>query len=144
VWDDVRLQKLWLATQKRGWRSLAILSAGRGVETIHVAEILAELVWRYRGQPSSVCDLRDLSMRLVEYQVREVQAQTDAGARVLIALRSIFENPTAAPIARQADAIILCIRLAKTELKAAEQTLAEVGREHVIGSIILRDQSKGR
>jgi hypothetical protein len=104
--------------------------------------MLAQLAWRYRGEPSSVCDLRDLSMRLVDYQIREVHTQVNAGTRVLIALRSIFENPTAMPVAREADAVVLCIRLGKTDVMAAEETITQVGRDRVLGSIIVRERRK--
>jgi hypothetical protein len=140
LWEDVRLQKLWLATQRREWRSLAVLAASKGVETLQIAELLAQVAWAYRGQPSCVFDLRDLGLRLADYQMREVQAQVDAGTRVMIALRSTSENPTAVPIARQADAVVLCIGMGDTRFKSAEKTIAEVGRDRVLGSIIVRGQ----
>jgi len=143
-WDDVRLQKLWLRVERREWGSLAVLGASESLETIQVAELLAQLAWRYRGQPSSVCDLRDLSMRLVDYGVQEIRAQVDAGTRLVVALRSIFENPTAAPIAKQTDAVLLCIALGETDFRAAEETIAAVGRDRVLGSLILRPTSNGR
>ena len=115
-----------------------MLAASKSVETLQIAELLAQLAWRYQGQPSCVCDLRDLSLRLVEYQVRELQSQVDSGTRVLISLRSIFENPTATPIATQADAIVLCVGLGTTQLKSVEKTIAEVGRERVLGCIVVR------
>ena len=140
-WDDVHFQKLWLATQRREWRSIALLGTGKFVDTLPIAELLAGLAWSYRGQRSSMFDLRDLSLRLVEYHVREVKSQVDDGAYAIIALRSVFENPTAAPIAKSADAIIICVRLGATEFKAIEQTVAEVGNERVLGSIVLRDRT---
>jgi hypothetical protein len=140
-WEDVRLQKLWLATQRRDWRSLAVMAASKNVETLPIAEMLAQIAWCYRGQPSCVFDLRDLSLRLAEYQVREAQAQVEAGARVLVALRSIAENPTALLIAREMDAVVLCIQLGKTELKAAAQAIAEIGRDRVLGTILVRGAS---
>jgi len=142
VWEDVRLQKLWLATQRREWRSLAVLAASSGVDTIQIAELLAHVAWAYRGQPSCVFDLRDLGLRLADYQMREVQAQVEAGSRVMIALRSTSENPTAVPIARQADAVVLCIGMGETRFKSAERTIAEVGRDRVLGSIIIRGQER--
>jgi hypothetical protein len=141
-WDDVRLQRLWLAIERCEWRSLAVLSASPAVDTIHLAELLAQLAWRYRGQPSSVCDLRDLSMRLIEYQAQEMREQIDGGTRLVVALRSIFENPTATPIAKQTDAVVLCVVLGDTNFKAAEETISTVGRDRVIGSIILRPSPK--
>ena len=138
VWDDVRLQKLWLGVERREWRSLAVLGASKSLETVEIAELIAQLAWRYRGQPSSVYDLRDLTMRLVDYEVREMQAQVDSGTRLVVALRSIFENPTATLIAKQADAVLLCIALGETNFKAAAETIAAVGRDRVLGSIVLR------
>lgn len=140
VWDDVRFQKLWLATQRREWRSLAVLGASKSIDTLRIAELLAKLAWRYRGKPSCVFDLRDLSLRLVEYQQQEVRVQADAGVCVVIALRPTFENPTAIPIARSADATVLCIDLGVAEVQSAEQTMAEVGRDRVVGAIVLRQR----
>jgi hypothetical protein len=141
IWDDVRLQKLWLGVEKREWRSLAVLGASQSVETIHIAELLAQLAWRYRGQPSGVCDLRDLSMRLIDYQVQEMHVQMAGGTRLVVSLRSMFDNPTAVPIAKQTDAVLLCIALGETNFKAAEETIAAVGRDRVLGSIVLRRRS---
>ncbi len=142
LWDDLRLQKLWLAVEKRPWRSLAVMGASESVQTIQIAELLAQLAWRYRGQPSSVSDLRDLSMRLIDYQVQEMTIQIDGGMRLVVALQSIFENPTAAPIAKQTDAVLLCIALGRTHFKQAEETIAAVGRDRVIGSIVLRPRTR--
>jgi hypothetical protein len=136
------MQKLWLAAQRREWRSLAVLGAAKTVDTLPIAELLAQLAWRYRGQPSTVCDLRDLSMRLVDYQVGEVHAQVQAGLRVLIALRSISENPTAAVVARESDAVVLCIAMGTTEFKAAQKAIAEIGRQRIVGSIIVRPRKR--
>jgi hypothetical protein len=127
--------------RSREWRVLAVLAASKSVETLQIAELLAQLAWRYQGQPSCVCDLRDLSLRLVEYQLRELQSQVETGARVLIALRSIFENPTATPIATQADAVVLCVGLGTTPLKSVEKTIAGIGRERVLGCIVVRKRA---
>jgi hypothetical protein len=139
VWDDVRLQRLWLSTQRREWRSLAIIGATKEVDTLWVAEMIAKLAWSYRGAPSCVFDLRDLSLRLVAHHEQDVATQVREGQTVTIALRSIFENPTAVPMARSADAVLLCLRLGVTDLKAAEQTIAEVGRDRLIGAIVVRE-----
>jgi hypothetical protein len=142
VWDDVRLQKLWIGVERREWRSLSVISASDSVETIQIAELLAQLAWRYRGQPSGVCDLRDLSMRLIDYEVQEMRARLEEGTRLVVALRSIFENPTSSSIAKQTDAVVLCIALGETNFKAAEETIAAVGRDRVVGTIILRPRRR--
>ena len=142
AWDDVRMQKLWLATQRREWQSVAIVPASQSVETLPIAETLAQIAWCYNGQPSCVFDLRDLSLRLAEYQIREAHAQAQSGARVLVALRSLAENPTALLVARQTDAVILCIAMGETELKVADKAIAEIGRDRVLGTILVRATHK--
>jgi hypothetical protein len=136
-WDDVKLQKLWLATQKRDWRSLAVVAGSQGVSTLEVADTLAKIAWWYRGQPTCVVDLRDLSMRLVEHQLQEIAAQTMGGERVIIALRSVSENPTVIAVAGLADAVILCVELGKTSVKQANQTIDEIGKGRFLGTIVL-------
>lgn len=140
VWDDVRLQKLWLATQRKEWRSLAIVGGSKGIETLSFADMLSKIAWWYCGQPSSVFDLRDLRLRLVDYHLREIESQIAGGVRVVIALRSMFENPTAIPIARAADAVVVCVDLGKTAIKSAEQTIDAVGHDRVLGSIVIRNR----
>jgi len=144
VWDDVRLQKFWLAIDRHRWQSLSVIAASAAVDTYALAELLAQLAWRYHGQPSNVFDLRDLSMRLVDYELREMRAQIASGTRLVVALRSIFENPTAAPVAKQTDAALICIVLGKTTLKDVRETTAAVGRDAVIGSVVLRPPRRKR
>jgi hypothetical protein len=142
LWEDVALQKVWLASQKRKWRTLALLGATKSVDTMRLAEIFAKLAWSFTGQPSCVFDLRDLTPRLVEYHQREIAAQVEGGARVFIALRSTVDNPTAIPLARAADGVLLAIDLGEARFKIADQIVAEVGRDRILGALVLRPEAK--
>jgi hypothetical protein len=135
--DDPKTQQLWIALQRRPWRSLAVVSASKGVGTLKVANDLAKIAWWYSGQPTCVFDMRDLSLRLLEHQLREMGAQLKGGERVFIALRSSAENPTAVPLARAADAAVLCVQLGTTDFRSAERTLDAVGRTKFIGTILV-------
>jgi hypothetical protein len=135
-WEDVRLQRLWMATQRRDWQSLAIMAASQSVRTLPIAEVLAQIAWCYRGQPVCVFDLRDLSLRLAEYQVREMQLAVQSGARAVVALRSLAENPVGLLVAREADAVVLCIALGDSETKTLERTIEDIGRDRVLGAIL--------
>lgn len=138
--DDLGSQLLWLATQQRPWRTLAVVGASEGVATIEVANMLAKLAWWYRGQPSSVADFRDLSLRLVDYQLRDVAEQLHRGPlTIVVALRSIFENPTVVPVATAVDAAVLCVHMKATKVSAAHRTIAAIGRDKFLGTILIRD-----
>jgi len=138
--DNVALQKLWIATQTRQWRSLAIVGASEASASIHAAQLLANMSWQYSGVPTAVFDLRDVSIRLVEYQIQEIQIQASKGDRVFVALRSPEENPTTVPIARAADAVVLCVALGTTDTKAAQKALAAIGRVHFLGCIVMKER----
>ncbi len=135
--DDVRMQHLWLGLEKRPWRSLAVVSASKGVATLSAANSLAKIAWWYTGVPTCVFDMRDLSLRLLEHQLRDMASQLHGGERIFIALRSTSENPTAVPLAQAADAAVLCVELGKTDMKAAERTLDAVGRQKFLGTILV-------
>jgi hypothetical protein len=135
--DDPKTQSLWIALQRRPWRSLAVVAASKGIGTLKVANDLAKIAWWYTGQPTCVFDMRDLSLRLLEHQLRDMGGQLKGGERVFIALRSSAENPTAVPLARAADLAVLCVRLGATDAKSAERTLDAVGRDRFIGTILV-------
>ncbi len=142
--DDLRLQQLWIATQARPWRSLALLAGSKGVATLDMANLLAKIAWWYSGEPTSVFDLRDLSVRLVEHQLRELDQQIAAGDRVFVALRSTFESPSAVRVARSCDAVALLVALGETDMKSAEAAINAVGRDRFLGSILLPSDATGR
>jgi hypothetical protein len=135
--DDLRTQRLWLSLQQRAWRSLAVVAASEEIGTVGVANSLAKIAWWYTGQPSIVFDMRDLSLRLLDHQLREMTSHVRAADRVFVALRGATENPTTAPIARATDAAVLCVALGKTGERDAERTLQAIGRDHFIGAILV-------
>jgi hypothetical protein len=141
--DDLNSQLLWLATQRRPWRTLAVVGGSEGVPTMEVANMLSRLAWWYRGQPSSVADFRDLSLRLVEYQLGDLALQLERGAgSVMIALRSMTENPTVVPVARAVDAVILCVQLGATDIKSSRKTVEAIGRDRFLGTIVIDKDGK--
>jgi len=141
--DDMAAQLLWLATQRRPWRSLAVVAASEGTPTMGVAGMLARLAWWYRGQPSSVADFRDLSLRLVEYQLSDVALQLEqAPGSIIIALRSISENPTVVPVARTVDAAVLCVQLRVTRIASSQKTVEAIGRDKFIGTIVVDESGR--
>jgi hypothetical protein len=135
--DDLDMQQLWVALQKKSWRSLALVSASKGVATLPAANDLAKIAWWYTGVPTCVLDMRDLSLRLLEHQLRDMGSQLQGGERIFIALRSSSENPTAVPLAQAADAAVLCVELGKTDARAARRTLEAVGRERFLGTLLV-------
>jgi len=141
--DDSRWQHLWLAIQRRPWRSVAVLAASAGVDTLELSSAISKLAWRYSGEPSTVFDLRTVTLRLVDYQLREIAERIGAGERAVLALTSIGENPASAPLARGADCVIVCAAPGKTPLKSVQAAIQQVGRDRVIGSLLVERAAEG-
>jgi len=142
-WNDPDWQKVWLALQAKEWRSLAIVPGNNGLSTLDVAQALVDVGWQHRGLPIGLADLRNVSLPYIDSVIDEVRAHVYGGQRVLLALRSIFENPATVPIAQSADGALLCVGLGKTRISGAEETIEQVGKARFVGSIIVRERSKG-
>jgi hypothetical protein len=139
-WNDPQWQKIWLAIQGKEWRSLAILPANRGFSTLEIARALVDVGWQHRGLPIGLADLRNVTLPYVDTVIDEVRAHVYRGERVLIALRSVFENPAAIAVGQSADAAVLCVSLGDTKIANAEDTIAQVGQERFLGSIVVRSE----
>jgi hypothetical protein len=140
---DAEWQRIWLAAQRSNWRSLAIVSGGKGRSTVGVAQMLLKVGWQHRGLPMGLADLRDVPLSHIDAAISQVQAHVDNGDRVLVALGSIFENPTTVALAQAADRALLCVTIGVTAIAGAEQTVEEIGRERFIGTVILHPEDVG-
>jgi hypothetical protein len=135
--DEVSLQTLWLSLARRSWRSLAVLGASKDTPTLAAANSLAQIAWWYTGQPSCVFDMRDVSLRVLDHQVRAMSAQLRGGERIFVALRSLPENAATAPLAMAADGVVLCVEMGKSEIRSAAHAIASIGRDRFLGAILV-------
>jgi hypothetical protein len=140
-WNDPNWQKIWLSIQAKDWRSLAIVPSSHGLSTLELAQALVDVGWQHRGLPIGLADLRNVTLPYIDSVIDEVRGHIYSGERVLIALRSVFENPATVPIAQAADGALLCVSLGSTKISRAEETLEQVGRARFLGSIIVRGDS---
>lgn len=139
---DVELQKLWIALQRRTWRVLAVVPATRELSSLAAANVLAEIAWRYRGEPTVVVDMREVGLRLVDYQTKEVTAQVEQGNAVILALPAPAQNAAAIPLARFADAAVLLVQLGHTSIAAAERAIEEIGHEKFAGTLVVKPKQE--
>lgn len=58
--------------------------------------------------------------------------------RVLIAIRPVVVEPLGVAIAQAADAVVLCINMGATRAKDARRSIELIGRERILGSILVR------
>ncbi|MGH7285761.1 MAG: hypothetical protein ACRELY_29940 [Polyangiaceae bacterium] len=86
--------------------------------------------------------MRDVGLNRVDSIIRLAGEVVTAGDRIVFAARSISENLATIPIARFADCVLLCASLGSSPLSLIEETVAQVGRERFLGSVLLKNQGE--
>jgi hypothetical protein len=152
------LQELWFATRRREWRTLVVMPASAGTSALGIAKSLGEVGGFIRMSPVQVINAEGLDLGKIAALVMDISAAAtsaawtmnspntrsggvDPGARLdatIVALDPVVANPLVLPVALAADAVLLCVELGTTELEAARRTLELVGRDRVIGSVVIK------
>ena len=129
-------EKLWLATQRRPWRTLALVPAGCSVPpdfTLTIAASLVRTGMVHLGVPIRIADGTRVSLAQLMEFMSEVGAVINSGDMVMIALGPVKENPTTVSLAQAADHALLCVPLNRVSIAETKHTLQEIGREHFVG-----------
>jgi hypothetical protein len=128
--------KLWFATQRVPWRSLALVPAGKMPPdfTVEIAVSLVQIGAMHLGSPIRIADGTGVPLNQLAQFMSELEAVQQSEDPVLIALGPTRENPTTVSLARAADAVLLCVPLGQTTTREAKRTLDEIGRDRFIGS----------
>lgn len=138
------LQRIWFRAQGRQWRTLALVPGDDQTSTFEVANVIARLAFD-QGEWIQVADLRELRLRHVEPFFAAIRWDADRGDRTILAMKSTSANIATIPLARAADCTVLCVSLGLTSLDSTRKTVEQIGREHFLGSVLVRapDSSKG-
>jgi hypothetical protein len=142
TWDRADWQRIWLGTQSRPWRTLAVVAADRGLSTYEVASLITAL-GRQHGESIGMADVRDVGLNRVANILELVNEVVTSGERVVMSARSITENLATIPLARAADCVLLCVSLGSTSIALVEETVAQLGKERFLGSLLLKHSGKG-
>jgi hypothetical protein len=135
------IQRMWLSAQALNWRSLALVPASRDVGVIRLAYAFAHLGLWNCGESIGVADLRDLPFPNLRGPVEVINWHIRRGKRVILALRPCSNSVATVPMARSADCAILCVALGTTRIAEANETVAQVGRDHFVGTLVVRSSS---
>jgi len=140
--DTLDWQKLWLETQRRPWRSLAVVPACSSVNALEIARVLTILGRRHLGRRFLVADATQLSLRRLEDLKAVIRTRIEQDKCVIIATRPIAESAACLAIARSADAVLLTVVLGETSIKATNEVINDIGAERFLGSVIVGPSPK--
>ena len=127
-------QRLWLHLQSRAWRTLAVVPAEAGMPAGHAARVLGAIA----AENGEAFDLFDARSTELDCAPAEVAAAAGGSRRVLVVTRAIEEDVATVPLARAADAVLLCVSIGSTSLRAAAEVMAAIGKDRFLASLSLR------
>lgn len=143
VWRDPEWQGLWLALQVRPWTSLAVVPAAEGAPkdfTLRIAVILSRVGMVHLGRPVQVADATNVPLAYLTQFMEEVTRCTKDGDPILVALAPVSGSPLTVSIAQATDAALLCVLLEKMSNSQAKKTVAKIGNNRFVGSVIFRGE----
>jgi len=140
-WDRTDWQRMWLRTQVRDWRTLALVPGDDQTSTYAVANLIARLGFEH-GESIQVADTRELRLKYVAAYLEGTRWDATQGDRIIFATRSASSNLATVPIARAADCAILCVSLGTTSLDEVRGTIEQIGRKHFLGSFLVRPSTE--
>ncbi len=136
---------LWFAVQTRPWTSLAVLPAGPGESALEVANALYDVGALVSGGPMRLLDARSVTLATSASFIVNMSSlvsspgerRSGGTQRAVVVLSSVIEQLACVPVALAADAVVLTVTLGKTLLSDARRTLELVGKERVLGTILV-------
>lgn len=140
-WRRPDWQSLWLASQARPWKSLALIPAGPGAPPemlVQVAVTLARTGMVHLGAPIHVADATRITLAQLAAFTAELEHYAQQNAMILIALPAFSENVTSFSLAQSADLSLLLVLLQHMAVAEAKKTVDRVGAQRFIGSVVLR------
>jgi hypothetical protein len=141
-WNRADLQRIWLGTQRRTWRTLAIVPVDEGTSSYHLARLITTL-GIHNGESVCLADLRDIHLERAGAFLESASELVNLGHRVIFATRSITGNLATIPVARAADGVILCVSMGSTLLDRVQETIDQIGKERLLGSMLIHDAGTG-
>ncbi len=137
-WDESQWERIWMRAQERSWRTIAVVPSDAHVSpsAFDVAQFLMG-VGAHLGDTIGLADFREVRLVHASAFLEVAAWHVDSGERLVFAMRSVAENPASVRFAKAADCAILCVSLGETTISDIRDTLAQVGRDRFVGSLIV-------
>jgi hypothetical protein len=142
---DLEIEGLWFTLARRSWRTLVLVPADEGASSVGVAAALADVGRRLRNGPVTFLMLSGPMDYAAAGKVvhamggkRDSAEKADSGqGRLIISIPPVMTEPLGLAVTEVADAIVLCIQRGESRLRFAERTVDLVGRERIVGALML-------
>ncbi len=135
--DTVRheLRQMWLALMRGSWSSLVVVPTDPGLSARVVIGALVEAAHRDDVGRFQVIDAEGASAAHGERLAQDLASVVATGARAVVAVDSLMQSLGGTPLARDADAALLVVRLGVSNYDTVQSTIDIVGRERILGAV---------
>jgi hypothetical protein len=130
-------QELWFGLQRRPWRSLAVVPVGAAGSARDVASALCAVGQVQSHSPIPYLDVQGIDLRRVASLLEDLAIESRQADRFLLVLDPLQENLAGVPVARAADAVLLCVDLGRSDFASARRAIELVGAERVLGAVAI-------
>jgi hypothetical protein len=127
-----------LAMLRAEWSTLALVATDASAPGPAVASALAEMTLAYGLRAVRALNASGASAPQIALLQDEVAASRAGDARLVIAMDDPRAEPACVPLVNQLDAAVLLVRIGASEMRVVEEIVALVGRERVIGCVVVR------
>jgi hypothetical protein len=137
VRESSDVQQLWLTLLRRPWRSIAVVPTDSHASARSVTASLLELSVLHDLEALRVFEGAGLALPQTVHLREEIAAAVTAGTRAVVGLGSFSTALEGVAVARATDAVLLVLRLGASTLGGVRETIEIVGRERVVGTVVL-------
>jgi hypothetical protein len=128
------LVEMWKSLLDGSWNSLAVVPSDQLVSVRAVVEALG-LVTRDAADRVRVFDARGFDVDQVKALFSEIASTISSGKRVVIVVDSLMRSLAGAQVVRDANAVLLVIRMGGLDHESLTSTLDLVGHDRIVGAV---------
>lgn len=128
---------MWLSLMAGGWSSLVVVPTDPGFSARVVTGVLVEVAASNDLGPFHIIDALGASPATGEQLAQELAAVVASGSRAVAAVDSLMQSLGGVPLVRDAEAVLLVVRLGSSNFEYVQSTIDIVGRERILGAVTL-------
>jgi hypothetical protein len=129
------VQRLWFATLKKEWSSLAVLPSHPGGSAEPIAKALARVAALQKDSSIKLIDASGTDLAGASRLIIEMTSHVAQGGLAIVVLDSIISNPAGIPVALAADAALLTVELKQADIDTGRRTLELLGEAKFVGAV---------
>jgi hypothetical protein len=131
------MQQMWLSLMRGSWSSLVIVPTDPGTSARVVIGALVEAAHQEDVGRFEIIDAEGASPAHGERFAQELASVVAGGARAVVAVDSLMQSLGGTPLVRDAEAVLLVVRLGVSNFDSVQSTIDIVGRERILGAVAL-------